>query len=197
MQKHTIIEDKQILDLLKIGDEKAITMMYEKYAEKLYISAYNMLKNKEASEDIIQEVFISIWNKKETLEVKTTLKSYLYACVAYKVYSHFRKNKENFKVELLEGFNTQVQYLNPETKLIQDEFINHINSIIDALPPRCKQVFQMSREEQLSHKEIALKLNISTKTIETHITKAIKALRTSLGKSYSIELIAFIYYTLY
>ncbi|MDO5979080.1 RNA polymerase sigma factor [Flavivirga spongiicola] len=188
------ISDDEILQILKKGDEKSISILHEKYSEELFISAYNMLKNKEICEDILQEVFINIWNKRGHLNIKTSLKSYLYASVMYGVYGYYRKNSDKMNVELLEGFNTHVQQSNPETKLIQREIIAQINSIIESLPEKCRLVFEMSRNEQLSHKEIAEKLNISTKTIETHITKALKAIRSSLGHTYSIEIVAFLYH---
>ena len=155
-----------------------------------------MLKNKEVCEDIIQEVFVNIWNKRGNLDVKTSLKSYLYASVLYKVYGYFRKNSDNIHVELIEGFNTHIQYSNPETKLIQEELLDKINEIVESLPKKCRLVFKLSRDRQLSHKEIALKLNISTKTIETHITKALKTIKSSLGHSFCIEIITLLYYTI-
>jgi len=188
--------DHEILRILNKGDTNGITLLHDKYSEQLFISAYNMLKNREASEDLIQEIFIRIWNKRKNLKIKTSLKSYLYASVIHGVYAHFRKNRDKFNVQLLEGFNTYVHNNNPETELIQQEIIFQINSVIDSLPEKCRIVFKLSREEQLSHKEIAQKLNISTKTIETHITKALKAIRFSLGETYSIEIITFLYYTM-
>ena len=191
-----LTSDDKILETLNNGDEKSISILYEKYSKELFVSAYNMLNNKEVCEDILQEVFINIWNKRGHLKIKTSLKSYLYASVMYGVYGHYRKHNDKINVELLEGFNTHVQLSNPETKLIQKEIIYQINSIIESLPEKCRIVFEMSRNDQLSHKEIAKKLNISTKTIETHITKALKAIRSSLGNTYSIEVVAFLYYTM-
>lgn len=188
--------DQKILELLNSGDEKSISYLHGKYAEELFVSAYNMVKSKEVCEDILQEVFINIWNKRGDLKIKTSLKSYLYASVIYGVYGYFRKNSDKMNVELLEGFNTHIQKSNPETKLIQKEIISQINAIIESLPEKCRLVFEMSRNEQLSHKEIAEKLNISTKTIETHITKALKTIRSSLGYTYSIEIVAFLCYVM-
>lgn len=186
------ISDDEILKILKRGDDKSLSLIYEKYSETLYISAYNMLKNKEACEDIIQEVFISIWNKRKNLKINTSLKSYLHTSVMYGVYSYYRKNSNKMNVELLEGFNTHVQYDNAETLLIQKEIISQINYVVKSLPKKCRLVFELSRNEQLSHNEIAEKLNISTKTIEAHITKALKAIRSSLGTAYSIDIILYI-----
>ena len=98
------------------------------------------------------------------------------------------------KVELLENFDRRIQASNPESKLMHKELITHINAAIDLLPDKCKIVFKLSRDEQLSHKEIAKKLNISTKTVEAHITIALKALKSSLSTIAGIELIVFVFH---
>lgn len=188
--------DDIVLEFLNRGEEKSISILYEKYSEELFVSAYNLIKNKEICEDILQDVFVNIWNKREDLKIKTSIKGYLYASVMYGVYGYFRKNKDKINVEFLEGFDTLIQQNNPETQLIQEEIISQINSIIESLPEKCRQVFEMSRNEQLSHKEIAARLNISTKTIETHITKALKIIRSSLGNAYSVEIVSFLCFSM-
>jgi len=185
--------DKDILQRLANNDESALRAVYEEYSEKLFISAYNLLNNKEICEDIIQEIFISLWRKRQNLSIKTTLKGYLYACVTYKVYDQYKIKNSALKTELIDNFNNQIQFSNPETNMVHNELVERINSIINTLPKKCQVVFKMSREELLSHKEIAQKLNISTKTIESHITNALKIIRSSLGNSYSAEIILFIY----
>lgn len=180
------INDKEILKNLNRKEGKSISILYEKYSEELFVSAYNMLKNKEVCEDIVQEIFINIWNKRRTLKINTTLKSYLYASVMYGVYGYLRKNSDKINVELTIGLKNHVQYSNPETELIQKEIISQINETIESLPEKCRIVFKMSRNQKLSHKEISEKLNISTKTVETHITKAIKVIRSSFGNIYSV-----------
>jgi len=196
MEKSKQIIDQDIINRLKKGDESALSLLYDLYWEQLFISAYNMVKNREVCEDILQELFISIWNKRDRLVINTSIRSYLYSATLYKVYDHFRKNSKVIKVELLENFDKRIQSATPESKLMHQELVDHINSSIEELPDKCKQVFKLSREEQLSHKEIADKLNISTKTVEAHITKALKHLKTSLGTIASIELALFIFHDL-
>ncbi|KGL59019.1 RNA polymerase sigma-70 factor [Polaribacter sp. Hel1_85] len=162
-------------------------MLYNNYWKVLYISAYNLLKDKEVCEEIIQDVFIDIWNKRKELEIKVSLKSYLYACVRYKVFSQFRTNKIT-RVELLEELDKRLQYTTPETKMMHQELKQHINIVVESLPEKCKRVYKLSRNEQLSHKEIADQLGISTKTVENHITNALRVLRASLGEALFIAL---------
>lgn len=185
--------DEKILARLNKNDEKALSILYERYWEKLFISAYNLVKKREVCEDIIQEIFINIWNKRGEIKIHTSLKSYLYTCVTYKVYDYFRKNNKVIEVQLFENIEKRIQDSTPESKLIFKELVAHINLHIDLLPEKSRIVFKLSRIEQLSHKEIAKKLNISTKTVEAHITNAIKILRTSLSTYASIELLLLIF----
>lgn len=179
--------DEDILQGIKAGDKRALTVLYNMYWKVLYISSYNLLKNKEVCEEIIQDVFIDLWNKKKELEIKVSLKSYLYACVRYKVFAEFRKNKI-IRVELFEELDKRLQYTTPETKMMHDELEIQIQLIVSSLPEKCKKVYQLSRNEQLSHKEIAERLDISIKTVENHITNALRVLRTSMGSTLFIAL---------
>lgn len=188
------LSDKELIQQMHNGNEKALSIIYKKYWELMYLAAFNLVKNHEVCEDIVQEIFINIWQKRERLEIKVSLKSYLYTSTIYKVYDYFRKNSSVFKVELLESYDNRLESFNPETKLIHDELIEHINLAIDQLPEKCGIVFRLSREDQLSYKEIAEKLNISHRTVEGHIAKAIKLLKTSIGYTVSIELLIFIFH---
>lgn len=184
------VKDVEILQRLKKSDKKALTELYDSYWKSLYISSYNLLKDKELCEEIIQDVFIDFWNFREKLQIKISIKSYLYACVRYKVFSEFRKNKVK-NVELFEDLNQRFQYATPETKLMHEELVMQVDALVKTLPKKCQEVYVLSRNNQLSHKEIAEKLGISTKTVENHITFALKVLRTGLGHLLSIE---FLYY---
>ncbi|OBQ54778.1 hypothetical protein VQ01_10810 [Tamlana sp. s12] len=180
------------MQLLHEGDEQALSLIYKKYWEVMYVAAYNLVKNKEISEDIVQDVFVNLWNKRDKLLVKTSLKSYLYTSTIYKVYDFFRKNNKMIEVELVTNFNEKIQALTPETQLMHKELIQHVESVIDELPEKCKEVFRLSREEGLSNKAIAAQLNISLRTVEGHISKALRFLRMSLSVSLSIDFIFFL-----
>ncbi|WP_298367448.1 RNA polymerase sigma-70 factor [uncultured Lutibacter sp.] len=189
MSEKIFLDDDILLERLKAGDNQALTEIYNTYWKSLFLSSYSLLKNKEVCEDIIQDVFVDIWKKRETIKITISLKAYLYACTRYKVYDYFRKNKKGVNVDLIENLNTRIYQATPATKLMHKELVEHINSVVDSLPKKCREIYILSREEQLSHKEIAQKLNISTKTIESHITRALKTLRTSMGGLVSLEMI--------
>ncbi|AUS06052.1 RNA polymerase sigma factor [Pseudotamlana carrageenivorans] len=156
-----IPNDDYLIHLLHKGDESALTLIYKKYWQIMYLAAYNIVKNKEVSEDIVQDVFVNLWNKKDKVLVKTSLKSYLYTSTIYKVYDFFRKNKKMIHVELLDDFSQKAQVLTPENQLIHKELIQQFEDVIKVLPKKCKEVFKLSREQGLSNKDIAKQLNVS------------------------------------
>ncbi|CAD0004713.1 RNA polymerase sigma-70 factor [Flavobacterium chungangense] len=188
MSTKMIITDAEILERLKKGDKKALTILYDSYWKPLFSSSYLLLKDRELCEEIIQDIFIEIWNRRSDLQIKVSFKSYLYASVRYKVFAEFRKNKPE-RVELYDDINARFQYATPETRMIHEELEQHVRLVVENLPEKCQLVFKLSRNEQLSHKQIAEQLGISTKTVENHITNALKILRDSLGNALAIEII--------
>lgn len=184
-----VLIDLQLLEKLRSGDENALTGIYKKYWQPLFTSSYNILRDKQACEDIIQELFIRLWNNRQNIEITVSLKAYLYASMRYEVYRQIRTGAARAGIfdDLPERLQSPTTYGNIEYK----ELIAQVNSVVDSLPQKCKEVYKLSREEYLSHKEIAGRLNISTKTVENHLTKALRQLRTSLGTLF-LALISFL-----
>lgn len=182
--------DIQLTERLRSGDAAALTGIYQKYWEPLFMAAFNILKDKAACEDIIQEIFIKLWNKRSEIEISVSLKAYLYASTRYEVYRQIRSGaiRESIFDDLYERLHSPSFYGSLEHK----ELLAQISSIVDTLPEKCKEVYKLSREEHLSHKEIASLLNISTKTVENHLTKALRLLRTSLGEGVTFAIICFL-----
>ena len=189
MSKSDLNSDLILINRLRNGDESALTELYNKFWQSLFVSSYNILKDKELCEDIIQDIFMNIWHNREKLEINISLKGYMYACARYQVFNQFKKNKDKIHVELFEDLDKRFQYSTPETQLMHEELLEQINSIVEALPEKCQLVYKLSREEQLSHKEIAERLDISTKTVENHITKALHVIRLSMGTSASMAMV--------
>jgi RNA polymerase sigma-70 factor (family 1) len=178
MVKNSYSNDKELLFRLKASDQTALALLYQKYWQPLYLSSFNILRDHQICEDIIQELFITVWNKREDIQVKTSLKAYLHASVRYEVFRQIRHGagREDIFENIHERLQTPEEYGSIEHK----ELAGQIKAAVDVLPDKCRQVFKLSREEQLSHKEIAHQLHISTKTVENHLNKALRQLRNAL-----------------
>lgn len=179
MNEYLKIEDIELMDRIRSGDDIALKLIYKKYWNQLFSSAFNVLHDQQVCEDIIQEIFINLWNKREIIEIKVSLKSYLFASTRYEVYRQVRFSsvREDLFENIADRMASPSEYGNIEHR----ELLSQINSIVDKLSSKCKVVYKLSREEQLSHKEIASQLDISTKTVENHLNKALRQLRISLG----------------
>ena len=171
--------DDKLLEMLKAGDEFAFECIYNKYWSKLYISAYNLLRDRQACEDLIQEVLVSLWTRRETLSVDN-LNAFLYMAVRYKVFKAIKAGLAR------EDLFDEISHIVIDDKTQDDLAKNDFNRLLDAkialLPPKCRQIFILSRKQQLSTKEIAERLNLSPKTVENQITIALKKLKSSMGE---------------
>lgn len=172
------------MERVKRSDYKAYKLLYERLWESLYIKAFSMLGDKDLAKDIIQNVWISFWERR--LEIKNdNIEGYLMNAVRFKIYNEFRNLK--YQHNLMQEFVYQLKST-PVTNNVED-LINfnatkkQIDVIVNRLPKRCKEVFELSRYEGMRNNEIAKKLNISQRTVETHISNALKILKSNLALS--------------
>ena len=173
------IRDEELLIRMRNNNEEALAILYRRYWEILFRKAYALLKDEPACEDIIQEIFVRIWNNRHSLVITASLSAYLSASVRYEVIRKIKAGKVH--ADAFAALANQYQQVSSQEQIEQKELIDHINSIVNQLSAKCKQVYKLSREEQMSHKEIAALLQISPKTVENHLTKALRELRYSLG----------------
>lgn len=175
------LSDRELTTLLHEGDERAFTEIFERYHSLLYIYAHKKLNNKQEAQDIIQEVLTTLWIRRCDFLMRTSLSSYLFTAVRNKALDLFLHKKVEAK------YLTSLQYF-IEDAGVQTDFLireNDLKSLIEKeiqlLPPRMKEVFQLSRKSKLSHKEIAGLMDISEQTVSTQIKKALRILRVRLG----------------
>ena len=185
---NTLGED-ELINLLRQDKLGAFREIYTRYWKQLYADAYKRLKNKEMAEEIVQEVFTSLWHKRGALNITQTLGGYLYTSVSNMVIDQFRKDlvraryTESFKLVYSETDNST------EDTILVKELEHTIEHEVNSLPDKCRSVFELSRVEHKTNKEIACELGISEKTVEHHITKALKHIRLGLGNYLSIIII--------
>ncbi|MGH2645834.1 MAG: RNA polymerase sigma factor [Chitinophagaceae bacterium] len=178
---YTNLSSDCLLGLLQQDDPAAFEELYNRYWFQLFISAHKRLKCKEDAEGAVQNLFESLWKNRYKIQVRTSLENYLFASIRYIVLRMMHK-----KLSLPSSLdNDAAAYFKPdhsteETILIND-LSNHINQLVDKLPEKCRKVFELSRYEMKTHKEIAAMLGISEKTVENHITKALHLLKDNLN----------------
>jgi RNA polymerase sigma-70 factor (family 1) len=175
------LTDAELSGLLMSDDRAAFTEIYDRYNSLLYIYAFKKLKDKEEAQDVIQETFIKLWNNRSGFQLNTNFAGYLYTAVrnrAFDLFSH--KKISTVYINSLQHFldhnETATDHL-----IREKELAILIEKEINNLPPRMKEIFEMSRKEFMSHKEIASKLGLSEHTVTTQIKRALRILRVKLG----------------
>jgi RNA polymerase sigma-70 factor, ECF subfamily len=154
--------------------------LFKTYYSPLVKLVYRMLKNVEASEDIVQDVFVKVWNNRENLDQDKSIKSYLYRSAINTALNYIEKNKRSVQITKMEAVTDQHKGNSTEEKMNFKELESRVSAAIDTLPPKCKAIFVMSRYDELSYKEIAESLELSIKTVENQIGKALGILRENL-----------------
>jgi RNA polymerase sigma-70 factor (family 1) len=182
MADYQSLHDHQLIDLLKEDDEAAFTEIYSRYAENLTGFASSKLYCLADASDIIHDLFVTLWEERRTLMVHRKLESYLFTLVRYRVVDKIRKNitKEGYAgmISMLsQSYGPEV-----EGQIAAKELQQQVNSKLEELSPRVKEVYKLSREQHLSIKEIAEKLEVSEQTVKNQLTAALKHLRQSIGQ---------------
>ncbi len=180
------LSDNELIELIQKGDKNAFTKLYEKYWEALIESAYKVLANKDAAQDVVQEVFIDLWNKRKSLFIDKIL-PYLHQSVRYAVFRYIKKSK--IIINDIEFLKSTPSVNTTEEDINFQEVSGMLEESISELPEQCQKVFRLSRYENLSNKEIANRLNISVRTVDNHISKALKTLRYRFVHIISILLV--------
>ncbi|WP_373059420.1 RNA polymerase sigma-70 factor [Zunongwangia sp. H14] len=177
---YSSLDDLQLQCLFDKGNEEAFTVLFERYWERLYCYAFRIYQDEKICEDIVQEVFIKFWKRQDESKI-LNLEGYLFRSIKYGLANHFRNLKfEKVHEDVLKNMGDQQS---PLKQMEYQEFENHALGVIEALPPRCRKIFKLSRFEDLSNIEISQRLNISVRTVETHVSNALKFLRENLTDS--------------
>lgn len=179
MKRQDYSDNDILIESLKNGDEKAYNYLIDNYHHKLCVYANSLIRNIYNAEDIVQNVFVRIWERRGRLKPNHSIKSFLYKSVYNEFIDQYRKNQSLFTLEktYFEVLNTVVLEEDSESL---DRIITVVNKEIQNLPPKCKEVFMLSKHEGLTNIEIAEHLNVSIKTVEAQITKAFSILRSTM-----------------
>jgi len=173
--------DTELFDLVKEGSAKAFSEIYDRYWALLYKHAYRLLKDKELAQDVVQEVFLNLWDKINVIDIQFSISPYLYRAVRNKVLNLIQKDKvkDNYTQSFI-NFVANSEAIT-DYRLRERLLKEKIEKEVAALPSKMREVFKMSRIQNMSHKQIAEKLNLSDKTVKKQMSNAIHILRIKLG----------------
>ncbi|MBD77353.1 MAG: RNA polymerase sigma-70 factor [Crocinitomicaceae bacterium] len=181
---HHEISDESLFGQIKLGNQDAYYVLFDRHWERLYRISFLILKNRESAQDVVQEIFLNLWEQRQSKEI-SNVEHYFARAAKFSSLKVIRDKKigETENIEALLEHPTEQENTYDEKVLEQK-----IDQAISDLPERCQEVFRLSRFEQFSNKEIAEKLDLSQRTVETHISNALKHLRKTLPKQRFIQL---------
>ena len=169
-------EDIFLVEKLGEDDIAAIEVLYIRYAPQVKSFVLAILKNESDAEDIVQDIFLKVWEERNKLANIRSFRSYLYSMTRNMVYNRLKKHAVHQRYVSSAG-NDQVS-ANPENRIVTKDLLHHIHTEIGNLPKQQRDIYEMNREEALTYNEIADRLGISPKTIQYHISKVLARLKT-------------------
>lgn len=170
-----------IFELIKNSDRNAYEQLFKMYYTPLVSFARNIIRDTDAAEDLVQEVFVKIWERKHTIEIKTSVKAYLYMAVKNHCLNKLKTEQRNAFLNDEMADDVRVATNNTEEYSNTIELSKHIDNALNLLPPKCAVIFKMSRFEDKTYKEIAESLELSVKKVENQMGKALSIMRGALS----------------
>lgn len=185
--------DEQLIGQIAGGKRQAFTELYNRYWEDLFVTAAKALRGQKEAADVVQDVFLSLWNRRTELDIQGSLAAYLHTSVRYKCIHYIEKNitRRDYLVQLAEVVVSAASP-NAEINLQMKEMQQTIYNAVAKMPPKMKEVYKLSRQEHLSYKEISDDLSISVETVKKHIQHALHLIREDL-KPYILTFFLFLF----
>ena len=185
------------IKLLKKGNNAAFEKIYTCYFNRIYSFCFSFTRSGSTAEDLTQDIFVKLWNKRETIDADQNFDAFLFRVARNQVYNHIRHFVVQRKTELIDPFYDydkmplSVDGNRADSGLNFKELSDAANEIIDNMPPQRKQVYTLCREEKLTYGEVAKKLNISINSVKTHMKIALRTFREQLSPLSEYTLILF------
>ena len=167
----------------------AFEELYNRYWYKLFVSAMKRVRNRAVAEEVVQDFFADLWIKRHSVSINSSFEGYMYSAIRYSILDHFQKElvrnvyKGNFARNFTENDSST------EHSIFVHDIERRVETEVKLLPDKCRSVYELSRKENMSNKEIASLMNISEKTVENHINKALRRIRLSLNEVVSVLLV--------
>lgn len=175
------MEDQDLIRKISLGDESAFEKLFKIFYKSLCSYAFGILKDGDQAEEVVQDVLFKIWQSRNELNLGTSIRAYLYRSVHNRCLNVIRHEKVKQEYQSYAVEVNKNAYESASSRLSYNELSSKINEGLSLLPPACREVFRLSRMEGLSYKEIAGVLEISVKTVENQMGKALKLMRNHLS----------------
>jgi RNA polymerase sigma-70 factor (ECF subfamily) len=179
------------IDEIKKGSTNSFNQLFEDYYQNLCRFVYTFVRDTEISEEIVQELFISIWEQRQSISINTSIRAFLYTSVKNKALNYLRNEKTRTRHENEFARNQGLRTEDLINLYEKEEFHGILEKAITELPDQCRAIFELRQKQNLSNKAIALELNLSIKTVENQINIAVKKLREKIGPYLSIFFLFF------
>jgi RNA polymerase sigma-70 factor, ECF subfamily len=171
----------EIVEKIKSGDKLAFKHLYENYYADLCRFGLIYVKDRDIAENIVQDFFVQFWIKRESITINSSIHSYMFSSIRNRSLNYIRDNKKIVNIdENIEMIDSAITFPDYQNEIDYVNLKSAVKEAIEKLPPKCKTIFQLSREENLTYKQIAHNLNISPKTVENQIGIALKKLHDEL-----------------
>lgn len=187
MHPFSTYSDEQLVSLLQQDDEPAFAEIYNRYWKSLYTSAFTILQVKTAAEDVVQEIFISLWKRRQAVQIES-LKAYLFQAVRFQVFKAIRAEKAGR--DFFNRLATVSRQVLTEDPLLLKELAGLYEQVLATLPADEQEIFRLQREGGLTYQQIAEKKGISVKTVEKKMSQALRQLRGGLDKALLVSFIS-------
>jgi len=181
MSIYSTCNDHELATLLSQGDRDAFAEIYDRYKGVLFVHACRRLNNQEEAEDVIHDLFATLWNKREELTISGQLSGYLYTAVRNRIFKMIGRKKIESAYMASIDTTVDASFFITDHKIRESELAKIIEKEIAALPEKMREIFILSRQQNLNHKQIAEKLGLSEQTVSKQITNALRILRMRLG----------------
>lgn len=174
------LSDDELVSLLRDGNQRAFAEIYDRFSGLLYVYAFKLTADDDATSDFLQEVFTSLWERREKLDIRSSLSAYLYTAVRFQFLKAVEKNKvrTSYSTAFLAEFKKE---LTADDYIGEKELVAFIETFVKLLPPQMQRVFTLSRFQHLTNQEIAEELDISEKTVRNLLSESLRTLKPKVG----------------
>ena len=198
MYKPPTSTNHKLAVLIKKGDEAALSELFDSYYQKLYQSSFKLLKTKDLADEVVQQAFIKLWENRDKIDTSRSIKGYLFIIAKNLIFDNLRNISRNEELKEIIASRIPLYHNMPEDSLIYANLKELAEKAIERLPAQRQLIFKLSREEGLTHEEIAQRLGIAKNTVKFQIVKSLKYIKETLSADLDISFsLLFCYYLIY